>query len=123
MEDIGNLLYYIVIFVIAIVSWISSSGKKKQQQTSIPSPFPTQQETFTMPAPVSEKKRKTPPPAPRNTRQMPFAQSTLSSKYTDNTPIQVEDNSNPIIDDLDLDNAESFRRAIIYAEIFNRKSW
>lgn len=122
MEDIGNLLYYIVIFVIAIVSWISSSGKKKQQPTNIPSPFPAQTDTLTIPPPESERRKKMPPPVPRNIRQMPSTPSISSSKYTD-TPVLLEESSNPIVDDLDLNNAESFRKAIIYAEIFNRKSW
>ena len=120
MEDIGNLLYYIVIFVIAIVSWISNSNKKKQQQDSIPSPFPTQQNTSAGPPSVPRGKKKAPPPIPRNTL---FSQSSLSSKYTDDTPILIEDSSDSIADDLNLNDADSLRKAIIYAEIFNRKSW
>jgi len=121
MEDIGNILYYIVIFVIALVSWLSSSTKKKsQQQTNSPSPFPTQ-EMSPKPSPPPVKRQKTvPPPAPNRTRQQEKLHSTLSSKYIIDTPIMLEEEIS-LVDELDLTNQESFRKAVIYTEILKRK--
>lgn len=123
MEDIGNLVYYILIFAVAIISWISSLTKKKQQhQTTIPSPFPTQ-EMPTVPPAVPRKKKQAPPPVPKKTRQQSNTNSFLSSKYKESTPVLLEEEGASIADDLDLNNAETFRKAIIYSEILNRKEW
>jgi len=121
MEDIGNIIYYIVIFVIAIVSWLSSSTKKKsQQQTNIPSPFP-EHEILATPPPVPKVRRKsTPPPPPDRLHTKTNIYSDLSSKYKEISPIQLEEEPS-LIEELDLTDTESFRKAVIYTEILNRK--
>ena len=123
MEDIGDLIYYILIFVVAIISWISSlTKKKKQHQTTIPSPFPTQEMPVVPPAPP-RKKKQGPPPVPKRVRQQSYSDAFLSSKDKGTTTIlQGEEHISPM-DDLELNNAESFRKAIIYSEILNRKEW
>lgn len=121
MEDIGNIIYYIVIFVIALISWLSNSTKKKaQQQTNTPSPFPTQ-EMSPMPSSPPVKRQKTaPPPPPKHIKRQEKLQSTLSSKYTIDTPVMLEQEAS-LADELDLTDPESFRKAVIYTEILNRK--
>jgi len=119
MEDIGNIIYYVVIFVIALISWLSSPKKKKQQQTSIPSPFPTH-EMQTTPPPVPNRKRKAAPPPVPKAQLYTSAQSSLSSKYINDTFTEPEEEPT-LIEELDLTNMESFRKAVIYTEILNRK--
>lgn len=123
MEDIGNLLYYIVIFVIALVSWLSGAGKKKPHQTGKTSPFPIPvPEMQSTPPPMPKRTKKTPPPIPRNIRQESPGYSSLYTKNND-TPVMLEDDGPSVADELELTDMESFRKAIIYAEIFNRKEW
>ncbi|MDR2917763.1 MAG: hypothetical protein LBV72_00145 [Tannerella sp.] len=124
MEDnIGNLIYYILIFAVALISWISGLTKKKQQkQTTIPAPFPTQEITDVPPAPP-KKRKQGPPPVPKRMRQESYKDSFLSSKNKDATTILQEEEGTHLMDDLELNNPESFRKAIIYSEILNRKEW
>lgn len=123
MEDIGDLIYYILIFVVALISWVSSlTKKKKQHQTTIPSPFPTQ-EMPVMPPPPPKKKKQAPPPVPKRLRQQSYKDSFVSSKQKETTTIFQEEERVSLADDLELNNAESFRKAIIYSEILNRKEW
>lgn len=123
MEDIGNLIYYIVIFVVAIVSWVRSSTKKKQQhQTALPSPFPTQ-DMPVIPPPAPRKKKVVPPPVPKHTRPESYPGSFMSSKYKDSPILMQEEEGVSLRDELELNRADDFRKAILYSEILNRKEW
>jgi len=123
MDELGNWVYIILMVVVGISSlWSSINKKKGQQQTSIPAPDPPEPSFPVPPVPVKKNKKSTlfehakseQPFGSRLTSQM--AESSLPKE----TSIEPEEEF-VLVDELDLKDAESFRRAIIYAEILNRK--
>ena len=122
MDEFGNWIYIIIMVIVAITSLLSSMNKKKgQQQTQMPDPeFP--EEWFpTPPVPPVPKKmnRKTPPPIPVHSKNKPYHSIPMSQIL--NTELLEPEKETLLIDELDLSDAEAFRKAIIYSEILNRK--
>ncbi|MDR2764474.1 MAG: hypothetical protein LBB90_05530 [Tannerella sp.] len=123
---LGDWLYYIVILVVAIVSFVSNLNKKKSQgQTLPPAPSPSMEEVLPPLPPVQTQRKKSPPPAPKSFR--PSSVSFLSGAeegrqmLAGNTPDFVEEKETAWTDELDLTDADAFRKAFIAAEILNRK--
>jgi hypothetical protein len=126
MEDIGNIVYWVLILGAIIVSSLSSLKKKQQEPQPQPQPSqPQSWEEMMMPPPApAPKKKKKAPPVPR--AQYQRAQSSLKASEEGesmfgNSPILAEETETVIIDNLGLTDADAFRKAIIYAEILNRK--
>ena len=123
MDEIGNWIYIILMFVVLISSVFKSFTKKKeQQQAQIPVPEALE-EVFPFPPAPKKKTKKLPPPIPVQKRQ---AYSSLFAFPSVAESLQAElsmnqEPENTLADELDLTDHESFRRAIIYSEIINRK--
>ena len=125
MEELGDWVYIILMVVVGISSMYSSAKKKqRQQQTQMPSPEPSEpSEPWypTTPTP-KQKAKKQPPPVPRHIRQQPSTSTIPIIETGMQTEIHVsKTEGNVYIDELELDDPETYRKAIIYAEIFNRK--
>jgi len=123
MDEFGNWIYIIIMVIVAITSLLSSMNKKKgQQQTQMPDPeFP--EEWFPAPPvpPVPKKmNRKTPPPIPGHSRNQPYHSIPTTQMLSVESHLTPEEES-VLADELDLTDAEAFRKAIIYSEILNRK--
>ena len=128
MDDLGNWVYILLMVVVGISSVFSSINKKKrQQQTQMPdSDFPDLSfPEAPVPVPVpKEKSKKSPVQFPEQRIHQPL-RSHATFPVTDNS-VQTEvsimsEKENRWIDELELTDAEAFRKAIIYSEIINRK--
>jgi hypothetical protein len=124
MDEIGNWLY-IVFIAIAVISSIFNAMKKKNQQpqTPVPAPKPPKQEYQSPPVPM-KKTGKVPPPIPEHIRHFPFDALLASAAATTNPdtgPILIEEIEHVLAEELDLSDADAFRKAIIYSEIIHRK--
>ena len=128
MEDLGNWVYILLMVVVGISSMLSSINKKKgQQQTQMPdSDFPELSfPEAPVPVPIpKERNKKSSPSFPEQRKHQPL-RSHSTFPVTDNS-VQSElsithEKENKWIDELDLTDAEAFRKAIIYSEIINRK--
>jgi len=121
-DSIGNWLYLIVIIVITVVSSLGSLKKKRTAET-VTSPQPVSPtEFFPEPPPVRKSKKKQPPAPPQKSGYTPMFQDE-GQRAVENIvsfPGDLTDDATPL-KDLELDDAESFRKAIIYSEILNRK--
>ncbi|MDR2139197.1 MAG: hypothetical protein LBP50_06590 [Tannerella sp.] len=123
----GDWLYYIVILVVAIVSFISNLNKKKsQEQTLPPAPAPSMEEMLPPPPPpVGTQRKKNPSPVPKSIR--PLAVSSLRGveegrrMLTGEAHASVEEKETAWMNELDLTDADAFRKAFIAAEVLNRK--
>ena len=140
MDNIGDWLY-IVFLIIAGISGIISSAKKKKRSAEMPQPsvndtFPEEQpeekksfwdilqemqqedtepEVIIQEEKVLQKKYKTPPPIPFFTERENVV-SSIKKEATIPLPIKEEN-----IQDSSFQNMEELRKAIIYTEILNRK--
>lgn len=128
MDDLGNWVYIILMVVVGISSFISSVNKKKrQQQTHIPFPQPPEP-SYPMPSPPppapKRKEIAAPPPIRKKMQHQPLAfhlsvpAEDISSDEISSAPLEDEVS---IINELKLNNTDDFKKAIIYAEIINRK--
>ena len=123
MDEFGDWIYIILMVVVGISSLFKSITKKKEQQpVQKPVPKPSQQ-SFPVPSVPTKKSRQAPPPVPEHLRQ---SFSSLFSSSTKAESIQTEiafipEQENTLADELDLTDAETFRKAIIYSEIINRR--
>ncbi|MDR1102509.1 MAG: hypothetical protein LBL42_02010 [Tannerella sp.] len=126
-NHIGDWLYYIVIIVVAVVSFAGNLKKKKpQEETLSPAPSMEDLEDMLPPAPpVQAQRRKSPPPAPRF---RPSRSSFLSPPaeegsrmLTDDMPVVTGEKRTAWVDELNLTDTDTFRKAFISAEILNRK--
>ena len=134
MDELGNWIYIILMVVVAISSLFSSMNKKRRQQQAeiperdmpetpyqeIPVPFPDP-----APAPSSVKKiRPTSSPVTERFRHQPLS-SLMSFPLTETSEqtaiSQVTDDEYVLVDDLDLTDTESVRKAVIYSEILKLK--
>jgi len=124
MDEFGDWIYIILMVVVGISSLVGSARKKmKQMQTQMPSP---EQSDPSYPAPSIPKKteQKQPPPAPGHHKHQPFnAHFTFPVVETgEQTEICVgQEEETTLVNDLELDVPDSFRKALIYSEIINRK--
>lgn len=118
MEHVGDWLYYVIFFGIAIVSLINSVAKKKSTDTVSPPPV---YESPPPPPPLSVK-RKTPPPAPNRSRFSGGYETLFQNEgqrvFENETPT---DNEVTATDNWSLNDVETIRKAIVYTEILNRK--
>jgi len=123
MDEIGNWVYIILMFVVLVSSVFKSFTKKKeQQQTQFPFPDIPEEEFPVPPAP-KKKARKSPPPIPVQKNQ-PYSSLYASQGVAENLQTEVSMMQEPectLADELDLSDPEAFRKAIIYSEIINRK--
>jgi len=123
MDEIGNWIYIILMFVVLISSVFKSFTKKKeQQQTQIPIPEDIEEEFPVPPVPM-KKTRKLPPPIPVQ-KNKPYSSLFASPSVTESMQAELfitPEPENTLADELDLTDPESFRKAIIYSEIINRK--
>ena len=123
MDELGNWVYIILMVVIGISSLFSSKNRKKgQQQTHIPVPAPGESAFPVPPVPMKKSKKTTPLDSAKFGQ--PFSSRTPSPFTASNiqTEISIEPEDEYVLaDELDLKDAESFRKAILYAEILNRK--
>jgi len=124
MDEFGDWIYIIIMVVVGISSLFSSKNKKKaQQQTQMPSPVPFEPSFPDLPVP-KKKERKQPPPVPKQMKRQPF--NTYSTIPSVETLTQIENNllqeeENTIVGNLQLADPDTFRKAVIYAEILKRK--
>ena len=124
MDEFGDWIYIILMVVVAISSLFKSISKKKEQQpTQMPVPKPSEQSYPVPPVPV-KKSRRMPPPMPKQSTQ-PYS-SLFASSGTIAESIKTEialmpEQESALADELDLTDAEAFRKAVIYSEIINRK--
>lgn len=123
MDELGNWVYIILMVVVAISSLYKSIRKKnEQQQTQSPVPKPAEQSYPAPPIPM-KKSKKLPPPVPKQMNppySSLFASSTVAESIKTEISLMPEQES-ALADELDFTDAEAFRKAIIYAEIVNRK--
>ena len=90
----------------------------------MPVPEYPDEPSFPIPPVSTPQERKQPPPAPKQPKRQPF--STLSSASTVVTGSPSEtffkpEEEHAIADELDLSDADAFRKAVIYSEILHRK--
>ena len=127
MEELGDWVYIILMVVVGISSLISSANKKKrQQQMQMPSPVSEPSEEYEMPYPtpsVPKKKEKIlPPPVPGQSKRQPYgAHVTYSDSGTQTEILRSQEDENTLINELELTDPDSFRKAVIYTEILKRK--
>ena len=129
MEELGDWVYIILMVVVGISSLYSSAKKKqKQQQMQMPTPVSDPSDQYEMPDPTpsvpNKIERKQPPTFQKKMKRQPF--NTYSTIPPVETFAQIEKNllqeeENTIASNLELTDADSFRKAVIYAEILNRK--
>jgi hypothetical protein len=125
MDEYGDWVYIILMVVVGISSLIGSINKKKrQQEMQMPVPEYSDEPSFPIPSVPTQQERKQPPPAPKQPKRQPF--STLSSAPTVVTVSPSEtffkpEEEHTIADELDLSDADAFRKAVIYSEILHRK--
>jgi len=124
MEEFGDWIYIIIMVVVGISSLFSSINKKKaQQQTQMPSSEPLDP-SFPDSSVPKKKEKKQPPPVPKQIKRQPFnMQSTIPTVETDSQTEKylMQEKESALVDELDLDDPDSFRKAIIYSEILHRK--
>ena len=123
MDEFGDWIYIILMVVVGISSLFSSiSKKKRQQQTQMPVPVPSES-TFPEPSIPKQKARKQPLPAFEQSKRIPY-DANMTHRVEDNrlqAETFVEQEESTLSDELDLSDADAFRKAVIYAEILNRK--
>jgi hypothetical protein len=129
MDELGNWIYIILMVVVAISSFFRSVNKKsKQQHTHIPVPQ-SPEPSFPMPSipspPIPQLKEATAPPPVRKRVQYQSVASQITFPAEDVSANEIasmsaeEDFS--MINELRLNDINDFQKAIIYAEIINRK--
>ena len=129
MEELGDWVYIILMVVVGISSLISSANKKKrQQQMQMPTPVSDPSEDYEMPYPtpsVPKKKEKLlPPPAPAQSKRQPLNAHLAYSDLDTGTQSEIlctQEDESALANKLELSDPDTFRKAVIYAEILNRK--
>ena len=122
MDEFGDWIYILVMVVIGISSLFSSKNKKKtQQQTQMPSPEPLDLPFPDLSVP-KKKERKQPPPVPGHINRQPFnTQSTISKTIPQIEKNLLQEEESTLAGELELTDPDTFRKAIIYSEVLNRK--
>ena len=148
MDNLGDWLY-LVLLVVAGVSGLFNSGKKKKQQTEAKPhnpaeeamPLPKKKSFWELLEEVSTeettkaKKKVVPKAAPKKQKEhqpaakaTPFLTaesaipSTIASNYKDELAVgEGEESGGLSMSDFHLNDREEVRKAIIYSEILNRK--
>lgn len=144
MDNLGDWIY-IVFLVVAALSGLFSSKNKKKRPTQVlgqPEYDSTQEEqtpsgkgfweileevTTERPQPKSitktlpdkkKNKKEIQHPNPFLTAEQEIRQSKISSSRPMNFPTEEE---HSLLEDIEFNNAEELRKAVIYSEILNRK--
>ena len=140
MDNVGDWIYIVFLIVAAISGLFSSKNKKKhptqvlgqpghdtypEENTSSGKGFWEILEEATTPqkpeaptAPIHKKKKKTPASKPFLSTEQEIQKSKVSSSQPMNFPIEEE---HSMLEDIEFNNAEELRKAVIYSEILNRK--
>jgi hypothetical protein len=122
MDNIGDWLYYIIILAVAGISWVSNLNKKKHQEAE--SPIPAAPREMHVPPPPAPSRTRKKPPVPRHAEQ-PSKPSFLTANEGERaikTEWSSEEEKEVVLaEELNLTDIDTFRKAIIYAEILNRK--
>ena len=140
MANVGDWIYIVFLIVAAISGLFSSKNKKKhptqvlgqpghdtypEENTSSGKGFWEILEEVTTPqkpeaptAPIHKKKKKTPASKPFLSTEQEIQKSKVSSSQPMNFPIEEE---HSMLEDIEFNNAEELRKAVIYSEILNRK--
>lgn len=144
MDNVGDWLYIVFLVVAGISSLLSSLKKKKRPAEILGQPgkdivvkeddapqkgfweiLEEMQEDKPRPAeqqPIKQKKKKEKPakaavPTPFLTAESQYNKPTL----TEDSPIMMHPEEKAAFSDFEFDNAADLRKAIIYTEILNRK--
>ena len=140
MDTVGDWIYIVFLIVAAISGLFSSKNKKKRPTQVLGQPghdtYPEENtssgkgfweilEEATTPqkpeaptAPIHKKKKKTPASKPFLSTEQEIQKSKVSSSQPMNFPIEEE---HSMLEDIEFNNAEELRKAVIYSEILNRK--
>lgn len=133
MDNLGDWIY-IVFLIVAAVSGLFSSKNKKKHPTQVlgqPEYEPAQEESVpsgkgfweileeaTTPPEKKKKKKEIQKPNPFLAAEQEIHQSKISSSSIMNFPIEEE---HALLENIEFNNAEELRKAVIYSEILNRK--
>ena len=140
MDNVGDWIYIVFLIVAAISGLFSSKNKKKRPTQVLGQPghdtYPEENtssgkgfweilEEATTPhkpeaptAPIHKKKKKTPASKPFLSTEQEIQKSKVSSSQPMNFPAEEE---HSMLEDIEFNNAEELRKAVIYSEILNRK--
>ena len=140
MDNVGDWIYIVFLIVAAIRGLFSSKNKKKRPTQVLGQPghdsYPEENtssgkgfweilEEATTPqkpeaptAPIHKKKKKTPASKPFLSTEQEIQKSKVSSSQPMNFPAEEE---HSMLEDIEFNNAEELRKAVIYSEILNRK--
>ena len=140
MDNVGDWIYIVFLIVAAISGLFSSKNKKKRPTQVLGQPghdsYPEENtssgkgfweilEEATTPqkpeaptAPIHKKKKKTPVSKPFLSTEQEIQKSKVSSSQPMNFPAEEE---HSMLEDIEFNNAEELRKAVIYSEILNRK--
>lgn len=122
MDNLGDWIY-IVFLIVAAVSGLFSSKNKKKRPTQVlgqPEYAPAQEEHTPSGKGFWEilEEATTPPPTPFLAAEQEIHKSKVSSSPITNFPTEEE---HALLEDIEFNNAEELRKAVIYSEILNRK--
>ena len=140
MDNVGDWIYIVFLIVAAISGLFSSKNKKKRPTQVLGQPghdsYPEENtssgkgfweilEEATTPqkpeaptGPIQTKKTKTPASKPFLSTEQEIQKSKVSSSQPMNFPAEEE---HSMLEDIEFNNAEELRKAVIYSEILNRK--
>lgn len=135
MDKLGDLIYILILGIIAVSGFFNSGKKKKRKQEAdrrtptIPQ-FPDFKEIFK----DFEEKKPTPSPKPvgkiikqkEQTTTSPFLQTNENKRSPLNTQsntslIDKNEETPSFLEEFDFHDSNELKKAIIYSEILNRK--
>ncbi|MDR2469374.1 MAG: hypothetical protein LBD27_02690 [Tannerella sp.] len=119
-NQIGDWLYYIVILTVVGISLVSSLNKKKKRPEILSEPELLDE--MMPPSPPVRMQRKTPPPVRKSrlSDRLDMAQEGIRT-LTPESPAVPDEPEIAWADSLELTDTDGLRKAVIHAEIFNRK--
>ena len=140
MDNAGDWLYIVFLIIAGISSLFGSKNKKKRPKQILGQPdreivtnednvpdkgfweileeATTPQKPEAPTAPIHKKKKKTPASKPFLSTEQEIQKSKVSSSQPMNFPAEEE---HSMLEDIEFNNAEELRKAVIYSEILNRK--
>lgn len=140
MDNVGDWIYIVFLIVAAISGLFSSKNKKSARHKSSDSPvtthtrrkIPLREKVFgkfwRRQLPLKsrkhqlhrsiKRKKKTPASKPFLSTEQEIQKSKVSSSQPMNFPAEEE---HSMLEDIEFNNAEELRKAVIYSEILNRK--
>ena len=140
MDNAGDWLYIVFLIIAGISSLFGSKNKKKRPKQILGQPdreivtnednvpdkgfweileeATTPQKPEAPTAPIHKKKNKTPASKPFLSTEQEIQKSKVSSSQPMNFPAEEE---HSMLEDIEFNNAEELRKAVIYSEILNRK--